>query len=95
MNRPHIAVKYIDFIKEHTDIKVLYFGHDLHFLRETREYEITGDEEIKKSADYWRSVELSLMKKVDMAYYPSHVERDLILSLIHIWCWTGTRRTWR
>ena len=78
LNRPHIAVKYIDFIKEHTDIKVLYFGHDLHFLRETREYEITGDEEIKKSADYWRSVELSLMKKVDMAYYPSYVERDLI-----------------
>ena len=71
-------MKYIDFIKEHTDIKVLYFGHDLHFLRETREYEITGDEEIKKSADYWRSVELTLMKKVDMAYYPSYVERDLI-----------------
>ncbi len=78
LNRPHIAVKYIDFIREHTDIKVLYFGHDLHFLRETREYEITGDEEKKKSADYWRSVELSLMKKTDMAYYPSYVERDLI-----------------
>ncbi len=78
LNRPHIAVKYIDFIRSHTDIKILYFGHDLHFLRETREYEITGDEEIKKSADYWRSVELSLMKKTDMAYYPSYVERDLI-----------------
>ena len=31
LNRPHIASKYIDFIKENTNIKVIYYGHDLHF----------------------------------------------------------------
>ena len=38
LNRPHIATKYVDFIKEHTDIKMIYYGHDLHFMREFREY---------------------------------------------------------
>ena len=78
LNRPHIASKYIDFLKKYTDMKIIYYGHDLHFLREGREYALTGNEENKKASDYWRSVELSLMKKADMSYYPSYVERDAI-----------------
>ena len=78
LNRPHIAVKYIDFLKEHTHIKVIYYGHDLHFLRERREYELTGDPERKESSEYWRSMEMTLMGKADMSYYPSYVERDAI-----------------
>lgn len=78
LNRPHIAANYIDFIREHTNIKVIYYGHDLHFLREGREYQLTGDIEKRKSAEYWKTVELSLMYKADMSYYPSYIERDAI-----------------
>lgn len=78
LNRPHIAVKYIDFIKDNTDIPVIYYGHDLHFLREGREYALTGDVKRRQAAQYWRSVELSLMYKADVSYYPSYVERDAI-----------------
>ena len=45
LNRPHIASKYIDYILDNTDIKVIYYGHDLHFLRESREYQIRGSED--------------------------------------------------
>lgn len=48
LNRPHIAVKYVDFLKQNTDIKIIYYGHDLHFLREYREYELTGDIQKKR-----------------------------------------------
>jgi len=81
LNRPHIASKYIDYIKENTDIKVIYYGHDLHFLREGREYELTGNPERKEASEYWRSVELSLMYKAEMSYYPSYVERDAIKAI--------------
>lgn len=81
LNRPHIATKYVDFIKDYTNMKVIYFGHDLHFLRLTREYEITGDIEIKREADYWKSMELTMMYKADMTYYPSSVEIDVIRSI--------------
>ena len=78
LNRPHIATKYVDFIKENTNIKVIYYGHDLHFLRLGREYELTGDINIKREADYWRAIELSMMRKAAISYYPSYVEINAI-----------------
>lgn len=78
LNRPHIATKYVDFIKENTNIKMIYYGHDLHFLREGREYQLTGDPKKKEEAEYWKSLELRLMKKAAVSYYPSYVERDAI-----------------
>lgn len=78
LNRPHIAVKYVDFIKEHTDIKMIYYGHDLHFMREYREYELTKDEKKRQESEYWKSIEFSLFKKVAVSYYPSYVEEEAI-----------------
>ncbi|MBQ7795062.1 MAG: glycosyltransferase [Lachnospiraceae bacterium] len=78
LNRPHIATKYIDFIKKNTDIKIIYYGHDLHFLREYREYELTGDIQKKRDSDYWKSIEFTLMEKAEVAYYPSYVEEEAI-----------------
>ena len=81
LNRPHIATKYVDYIRDYTSMKVIYFGHDLHFLRLTREYELTGDIDIKREADYWKSMELTMMYKADMTYYPSSVEIEVIRSI--------------
>lgn len=81
LNRPHIATKYIDYILDNTDIKVIYYGHDLHFLRESREYEITQDPKILEDAEYWKSLELSLMQKAAVSYYPSYIERDAIRAI--------------
>ncbi len=78
LNRPHIATKYVDFIKDYTNIKVIYYGHDLHFLRLSREYELTGDISVKREADYWKSVELTMMYKAAISYYPSSVEVNAI-----------------
>lgn len=78
LNRPHISAKYIDYILDNTDIKVIYYGHDLHFLREGREYQLTGDPKKREDAEYWKSIELSLMSKSAVSYYPSYIERDAI-----------------
>ena len=78
LNRPHIAVKYVDFLKKNTNIKIIYYGHDLHFLREYREYELTGDIQKKRDSDYWKSIEFGLMEKAAVAYYPSYVEEEAI-----------------
>lgn len=81
LNRPHIASKYIDLIKDKTNLKVIYYGHDLHFLREDREFRLTGDPKNKEDSEYWKSVELSVMYKSDMNYYPSYVEKEYIQSI--------------
>lgn len=78
LNRPHIAAKYVDYIAEHTGIKIIYYGHDLHFLREFREYELTGDLQKKRDSEYWKSIEFTLMHKAAVSYYPSVVEEEAI-----------------
>ena len=81
LNRPHISCKYIDFVKENTKARVVYYGHDLHFLREKRGYEITGDIEAKKASEKWKNKEIVLMQKADVVYYPSFIEVEEIESI--------------
>ena len=78
LNRPHIATKYIDYIRDNTDIKVIYFGHDLHSLRLMREYEIDHDEKTKEEAEYWHNIEYGVMRKADVSYFPSEVEAEIV-----------------
>ena len=78
VNRPHIAPKYMDVLRKYTGARIVYYGHDLCFLREMRESELTGDEKLRQSALAWKEKELSVMRKADMAYYPSCVEVEEI-----------------
>lgn len=78
LNRPHITKKYIDFIKNETNIKCIYYGHDLHFLRIRREYELNHDEKLLAESEKWKETELSIMKKAAMNYYPSYIEEQEI-----------------
>lgn len=74
LNRPHISVNYIDYIRNNTRAKIIYYGHDLHFLREMRKYELTKDKDALEASVDWKQKELELMKKADAVYYPSNVE---------------------
>ena len=78
LNRPHISIKYIDFIKENARGKIIYYGHDLHFLRIRREYELNGEQKQLEESNQWLEKELYLMRKADMNYYPSVVEEKAI-----------------
>lgn len=78
LNRPHITEKYIDFLRENTSIKLIYYGHDLHFLRLQREYELNGDEQALKESQEWKKKEFEIMRKAAINYYPSYVEVDEI-----------------
>ncbi|MBP1934764.1 glycosyltransferase [Ammoniphilus resinae] len=78
LNRPHISIKYIDLIREYTPSKILYYGHDLHYLRELREYELYRNKESLKASNQWKAIEWELFRKSDVVYYPSQVEIDHI-----------------
>lgn len=75
LSRPHIAEKYIDIVKEASSAKIIYFGHDLHFLRERREYEVKKDDAYLQSSFEWLKRELDLSAKADVSYFFSDVEK--------------------
>jgi O-antigen biosynthesis protein len=74
IHRPHIATKYIDICRKMTDAKLIYFGHDLHYLRTERQYELEKDEILKKQAKEWKKKEFAIFEKVDVIFYPSLLE---------------------
>lgn len=78
LNRPHISIKYINFIKKNTDIKIIYYGHDLHFLRLQREAVLKNDSQLLKMSESSKRDELEIMRKSDMVYYPSYIEKNAI-----------------
>lgn len=84
LSRPHISEKYIDFIKDSTHAKILYLGHDFHYLREMREYELTQDEKLLESAKEWRVKEYYLMSHADRVLMVSDFEKIEIKKAFNI-----------
>ncbi len=78
LNRPHISIKYIDFIRENTSAKILYYGHDLHFIRLMKQFEVENRKELLDEAEKWREVELSIFNKADVILTPSEDEKNLV-----------------
>ena len=68
LQRPHISIKYIDLVKEYASGKIIYFAHDLHFIREQREYEITHDPKLLESAKEWKETEYKLFREADVGH---------------------------
>lgn len=78
LQRPHISSKYIDCVKEYGKARIIYYAHDLHFLRERREYDITGNEEKLKSSKKWKTIEYDLFSKVDVGYVVGNYEQSIV-----------------
>jgi GT2 family glycosyltransferase len=80
LSRPHISIKYIKKLQKHTDAKLLYYTHDLHYLREMRRYEIEKDDSILKEAKKIKGVEFQIFENVDTIITPSDKEVEIIKS---------------
>ncbi|MDB2376704.1 glycosyltransferase [Luminiphilus sp.] len=83
LHRPHIAEQFLPHLKKVKACPpITFIGHDLHFLRTQREFEITGEEKLQKEADAWRRRELAVIEAVDHTFYFSDVEVDEINLLL-------------
>ena len=78
LHRPNVSIKYIDFIRERTHAKILYQGHDLHFLRERRQYEFEKKSEYLKNSEALKKLEFDLFQKADVVLMFNDVEVSLI-----------------
>ena len=78
INRPHVANQYLDTVKEFSHAVIAYYGHDLHYLREQREYELTHNMVLLKRSHHDYANEMNIMNKADIVLSVSPLERDLI-----------------
>ena len=83
LNRPQVSIKYIDIIKKTFTGKIFYYGHDLHYLREKREYEITHNPELLESSNRWLKIEKKLFEQADVIYAVGDYEYSILKENFH------------
>jgi FkbM family methyltransferase len=77
--RVQFAAKYIDVVRKYCSrALVIFFPHDLHYLREERQAVIEGSQEIANQAKYTKEVELEVVHKVDGTIVVSEAERQIL-----------------
>ena len=81
LSRPSVSINYIELLKKYTKAKILYYGHDLHFLREQRRFEIEKNEKILKNVALWKKREVFVFNNVDIIMTPNYEEKNEILKI--------------
>ena len=77
--RAHIAASYLPAVRHFCpDAKVVFHTMDLHFVREERQAELEGSQELKRAAEDTKNFELELIRQSDVAVVVSHYERQLL-----------------
>ena len=62
---------------------ILYFAHDLRYVRDSRHFQLTGDAFHKREAAYWERIEKQIIKTVDRAYFFSEAECRTVSSWVN------------
>lgn len=81
LSRPNVAVNYVNPVRAWTDARLLFFGHDLHFMRLRRQLEVTAAPELVAEADEMERLERSLWSRCDAVLYPSEEEAAEVRAL--------------
>lgn len=76
LSRPHISLPYIAPIRKHSQARLAYYGHDLHFRRMIRENEVKGRTDHSEDARRMEEQERAIWRQVDLVLYPSQDEAD-------------------
>jgi len=82
MNRPHISEKYIEAVKKRTTAKIMYHGHDLHYVRLRAQYVVEKDKNLLIEADNWEKIEKKLFSQADVILTVSEKEKEIIQEIV-------------
>jgi len=78
LSRPDIAIKYIERIKKQTNAKILYYPHELHYLRVRRKALLEKDDIVMKESERLKEIEFNVLKSADITVLFSVVEKNII-----------------
>lgn len=80
LSRPHIAKDYFKTIRENSDARIVYYGHDLHFERMAMEAVQAGQP--LDEANRIKTLEMAAWQQSDVVLYPSTTEVDAVKALL-------------
>jgi GT2 family glycosyltransferase/protein-L-isoaspartate O-methyltransferase len=78
LSRPHISEPIIETIKQHCNAPILYYGHDVHYLRLLEQNRINGNAETIMAMERVKKQEEFVWSQSDVIYYPTQDEADYV-----------------
>jgi GT2 family glycosyltransferase len=79
LSRPHIAIDFIEAARRYTQAPLLYYGHDVHYLRIADRLRLTpGDSVLRAKCEETKKLEHKVWQLVDVVYYPSESETQQV-----------------
>ncbi|WP_084544785.1 glycosyltransferase [Derxia gummosa] len=79
LSRPHIAPEFVAPLRAHSRATLLYYGHDIHHLRIRDQMRVEpGNTALKVEHDNYLRLETGLWRQLDVIYYPSETETDVV-----------------
>lgn len=76
--RPDVAHPILPLLKRTTGATILYYTHDLHYLREWRHWELEGNAWALEESQRLKPKELAIFAEVDRVMTPSAEEAEII-----------------
>lgn len=77
--RPVVADRHLKNVRKFCkSAKIIYHTSDLHFLRMSREADLTGDAQTRRDAGKMKKHELSVMRAADVVVVHSSTEKDIL-----------------
>jgi len=79
LSRPHISVDFVDLLKQYSKAKLIYYGHDIHYLRLENQYKVTKKSQILEEVKLHKRLEEWLWGNITTIYYPS-IEEEVYVN---------------
>ena len=76
--RPDVATPTLDLLRRTTGARIMYYTHDLHYLREARRFALDGDAWAAQESTRLKPLELAIFAAVDRVMTPSGAEAAII-----------------
>jgi GT2 family glycosyltransferase len=74
LSRPHVAETFLPELRAHSQARIVFYGHDLHFQRLRRQAALTGKPELAAEAEANEALERRVWRRCDVVLYPSEEE---------------------
>ena len=79
LSRPHIAIGFLDAVRAQSRARILYYGHDIHYLRMDDRLRVhPNDLALRADRNAAMQQEQCLWGHVDAVYYPSDDETPVV-----------------
>jgi len=76
--RPDVTGPVLGLLRARTSAMVLYYTHDLHYLRERRRWELDGEARVLRESNRLQRLEHAIFAGVDRVMTPSREEAEII-----------------